>query len=142
MQALGKLFPGRRAEVFAVLHRGAHFLAQGVIIPGSATHPQNGERFREQLLTCQSIERRDQGGTAQIASDPTNHDYTRIRWCAVCHTGAMHLESLLMHPCPSSGPVTVPPLAQSQGLCSYRCFSQAEVASNGWRAGSETPGCR
>src|SRR5882724_995413 len=65
MQALGKLVPGLRAEVFAVLHKGAHFLAQGVIIPGSATHPQNGARFREQLLTCQRIERRDQGGTGK-----------------------------------------------------------------------------
>src|SRR5215510_3443199 len=110
MQALGKLFPGLRAEVFSVLHKGAHFLAQGVIIPWSATHPQHGERFREQLLTCQSIERRDQGGTAQIASDPTNHDDTRIRWCAVCHTGALHFESLFVHTCSSSGPVTGPRL--------------------------------
>src|SRR5712691_222186 len=108
MQTLGKLVPGRRAEVFGVLHKGAHFLAQGVIIPWSATHPQHGERFREQSLTCQSIERRDQGGTAQIASDPTNHDDTRIRWRAVCHTSAMHLESLLIHPCLSSGPVIGP----------------------------------
>src|SRR6266487_1904722 len=108
MQAFGKLPPGLVAKVFSVLHIGAHFLAQGVIIPDSATHPQNGERFREQFLTCQSIERRDQGCTAQIASDPTNHDDTRIRWCAVCHTGAMHLESLLVHTCASSGPVTGP----------------------------------
>src|SRR5262249_55677313 len=77
MQARGKLVPGRQAEVFAVLHKGAHFLAQGVIIPGSAPYPQNGARFREQ-----------------------------VRWCAVCHTGAMHFESLLIHTCPSSGPVT------------------------------------
>src|SRR5215510_10878497 len=106
MQALGKLVPGRRAEVFAVLHKGTHFLAQGVIMPCSATYSQNGERFREQFLTCQSIERRDQGCTAQIASDPTNHDDTRIRWCAVCHTSAMHFESLLVHICSSSGPVS------------------------------------
>src|SRR5215510_3615549 len=106
MQTLGKLVPGRRGEVFAILHKGTHGLAQGVIIPGSAPHPQNGARFREQVLTGQRIERRDQGGTAQIARDPTNHDDTRIRWCAVCHTGAIHFESLFVHTCPSSGPVT------------------------------------
>src|SRR5215510_5489267 len=110
MQALGKLVPGRRAEVFAVLHKGAHFLAQGVIIPGSATHPQNGARFREQLLTGQRIERRDQGGTAQIARDPTNHDDTRIRWGARCQTGALHFESVVVHPWSSSGPVPGPRL--------------------------------
>src|SRR5438445_10441295 len=110
MQTLGKLVPGRRAEVFAVLHKGAHFLAQGVIIPWSAPHPQNSAWFREQVLTCQSIERRDQRGTAQITRDPTNHDDTRIRGCAVCQTGALHFESVFVHPWSSSGPVTGPRL--------------------------------
>src|SRR5262245_20720735 len=104
MEVLGKLPPDCVTEVFSVLDKGPHGVAKGVVVPLSAGYPQDGERLREQLLICQGIERRDQGGAAQIADHTKNHHHTGGRCSADRHSGVTHLEIGLVHTRLSSSP--------------------------------------
>jgi hypothetical protein len=46
IQTRRKLLPGDVTEVLAVLRILPHLVAQGLVVPLSACHPQNGARLR------------------------------------------------------------------------------------------------
>src|SRR5262249_43274573 len=67
IQTRRKLLPGDVTETLAVLGPLLHLVTKGLVVPVAACYTHNGARLRQQLLTCQSVERRDQGGASQIA---------------------------------------------------------------------------
>ncbi len=97
MEALGKLPPGLIAKAFFLLGMGPDGSAKGVVIPGSAGHPEQSKRLRQQPLTSQSIERRHESRTGQITRHAQNHHHTWLWGHPMHQTRGTRLEALLVH---------------------------------------------
>src|SRR4029453_188710 len=96
-EALGKLPPCLIAKAFFLLGIGPDCIAKGVIAPRSAGYPKQGKRLRQQPLTSQGVERRNESRTGQITCHTQNHHHTRLWRYPMYQTRGTRLEALLVH---------------------------------------------